>query len=201
MTEYDERYESTGNGKGTRWTRRRAGIGIAAVGLAGVLAAGSGLFFARHAGAGHGHGAWCAAEGDDACGQGRSWKHGFGHGRHHRDHDPEEVRERIGFVSDRVLGYVDASEQQRVAIDGILDRSVEEGFTLMGEREGLHERLSVLLTASEVDRDALEALRARQIELADAVSRQLTNHLAEIAEVLTPEQRGELAELHERFRR
>jgi protein CpxP len=96
---------------------------------------------------------------------------------------------------------VDASEEQRVAVDGILDRSVEEGFALMGEREDLHEQISVLLSASEVDREALEALRAQQIEFADAVSRQLTNHLAEIAEVLTPEQRSELAELHERFRR
>ena len=199
MTDYEDRYDNLDESKGRRRSRGRLVAGMAAAGMIGVLAAGSGLVFARHAGAGSGHGAWCAAEERGSCGQGR-WG-GFGHGRHHREHDPEAVRERIGFVSGRILGYVDASEEQRGVIEGILDRSVEQIFALVGEREDAHEQLSTLLSSPEVDREALEALRVQHIELADAVSRQLTTSLAEIADVLTPEQRADLTELHERFRR
>jgi Spy/CpxP family protein refolding chaperone len=176
---------------------------MTAAGVVGVLVTGGGLILARHAGAGSGHGAWCPAEGQGACGHERWGGHGFGHGRFRgdHDHDPEEVRERIGFVSDRILGYLDASEAQREAIDEILDRSVAETFASLGQRGEVHEQLSALLASPEVDRAALESLRAQQIALADTLSRELTTTLADIADVLTPEQRSDLAELHERFRR
>ena len=46
-----------------------------------------------------------------------------------------------------------------------------------------------LLTASTIDRAALEKVRAERLAEADRVSRELVNALADVAEVLTPEQR------------
>jgi Spy/CpxP family protein refolding chaperone len=63
-------------------------------------------------------------------------------------------------------------------------------------RESLHaaRREAIeLLTQERVDAAALEALRARQVGLADEASRRFTRALAEAAEVLTPGQRKQLA--------
>jgi Spy/CpxP family protein refolding chaperone len=51
-----------------------------------------------------------------------------------------------------------------------------------------------LLAEPTVDRAALEVLRAGQLQLAEGASRRLTQALADVADVLTPEQRRQLAE-------
>jgi Spy/CpxP family protein refolding chaperone len=50
-----------------------------------------------------------------------------------------------------------------------------------------------LLLAPEIDRAAMEALRSEQMDQADAISRALVTKLADVANVLTPEQRSEVA--------
>ena len=51
-----------------------------------------------------------------------------------------------------------------------------------------------LLAKPTVDRAAIEAIRAQEIQSADAMSRRFVQSLADVAEVLTPEQRAQLAE-------
>src|SRR5207247_1603810 len=51
-----------------------------------------------------------------------------------------------------------------------------------------------LLSQQHVDRAALESLRADQLKLAENASQRLTQALADVADVLTPEQRQQLAE-------
>jgi Spy/CpxP family protein refolding chaperone len=51
-----------------------------------------------------------------------------------------------------------------------------------------------LLAKPNVDRAAIEAIRAQEIQSADAMSRRFVQSLADVAEVLTPEQRAQLAE-------
>jgi Spy/CpxP family protein refolding chaperone len=51
-----------------------------------------------------------------------------------------------------------------------------------------------LLAMPVIDRQALEQLRAMQMQAADAKSRRMTQAMAEAAEVLTPEQRVKVAE-------
>ena len=51
-----------------------------------------------------------------------------------------------------------------------------------------------LLSRESVDRAALETLRADQLRLADQASMRFTQALADVADVLTPEQRKQLAE-------
>jgi periplasmic protein CpxP/Spy len=65
-------------------------------------------------------------------------------------------------------------------------------------REGRHQALA-LLSQPTIDRGALEALRANQLQMAEQASRRLTQALADAADVLTPEQRRQLAERAERW--
>ena len=51
-----------------------------------------------------------------------------------------------------------------------------------------------LLTATTIDRAAIEKLRADQIALADSVSKRVTQALGDAAEVLSPEQRRKLSD-------
>jgi Spy/CpxP family protein refolding chaperone len=57
-----------------------------------------------------------------------------------------------------------------------------------------------LLTADTIDRGAIEALRAEHLQLAERASRRFAQVLADMAEVLTPEQRKDLAGRMERHR-
>jgi len=51
-----------------------------------------------------------------------------------------------------------------------------------------------LLSQQNIDRAALETLRTEQLKLAEQASQRLTQALADVADVLTPEQRQRLAE-------
>ena len=57
------------------------------------------------------------------------------------------------------------------------------------------------LTQPNVDRATLEDLRRAELQLAESASSRIVTALADIADVLTPEQRAELVKMAERFRR
>jgi Spy/CpxP family protein refolding chaperone len=62
------------------------------------------------------------------------------------------------------------------------------------------QRAAGLLTQPTVDRAAIEAFRVEQMALADAASKRFAQALADMAEVLTPEQRRKVSEHLERRR-
>jgi len=122
----------------------------------------------------------------------------FGHGHHH---DPEVMRERIEFVAGLLLHRVGASDTQEEQVQAILDRTVSDLHQLreeLGHRE-LHQAAIAELTAEKIDRVALEELRVRKLAAIDTMSRRIVEALAEIGEVLTPEQRLGLTGLAERL--
>ena len=62
------------------------------------------------------------------------------------------------------------------------------------------EDLRSLLLSRDVDRFAIESLRAEKLALADAVSKEVTAMMIDVAGVLTPEQRVQLDERIKDFR-
>ena len=95
---------------------------------------------------------------------------------------------------DDMLDEVDATDDQRTQVHAIATAAIAD----MGEfrefkREG-RQALVEALTQETIDREALEALRLRKLETADRASQRLVTALADVAEVLTPAQRAELAE-------
>jgi Spy/CpxP family protein refolding chaperone len=122
----------------------------------------------------------------------------FGHGRHAQD--PEQAREHAEFAAEWILRVVGASDTQQAQVRGIIGTSVESLFPLADQHRTHRDELIAALSGPTVDHEALERVRQAELELADTASRQLVASLAEIAEVLTPEQRTELLALAERFR-
>ena len=147
-------------------------VGAAAVG---------GLLMASYAAAAAGwFGGWRHGHSRGECGE-----HGF---------DAERARDHAGFATDWMLRHIDASKEQEESIEGIVSSLIGEvGGLVEPHREGREDFLA-WLADQEIDRSRLEDLRQRQIAMADSASRLLADAIADIAEVLTPEQRAELLE-------
>lgn len=127
---------------------------------------------------------------------------GFGPGCGHFGHGPwaasgpeaaEARREWVGFAIDRMLTKVEASDTQKGEVQAIVDRLANKMQPLRETLAANRESMVQLLLAPEIDRAKIEALRGEQLDQADAISRALVTTLADVADVLTPEQRSALA--------
>lgn len=98
---------------------------------------------------------------------------------------------------DRMLKHfyveVDATDAQKQRLDPIVKQAAKDLLPMRERLHGARAEALQLLTQDRVDPAAIEALRAKQIQLADEASRRLSRAIAEAAEVLTPAQRKELA--------
>ena len=117
----------------------------------------------------------------------------FGHGRWHGRVDPATLDERVARMLQHLYIEIDATEAQKQQLDPIVKQAAKD---LLPLREQLHtgRREAIeLLSQERVDPAALEALRSRHVGLADEASRRLTRAIGEVADVLTPAQRKDLA--------
>ena len=107
--------------------------------------------------------------------------------------DPADLDKHLDRMLKHLYVEIDATEEQKRRLEPIVKQAAKD---LLPLRENLHagRREAIeLLTQERVDPAALEALRAKQLGLADEASRRLTRAIGEAAEVLTPAQRKELA--------
>ena len=112
-------------------------------------------------------------------------------------HSPGDHASRIAM---HMLDDVDASDAQRQQVQSIITAHNETLNSMRDAGKKLHQESRALLSAPTIDRTALENLRQQQIASFDRSSREMTAMLADIAEVLTPEQRQQLAEkMQKRF--
>ena len=120
----------------------------------------------------------------------------FGHGRWHARGpiDPADLEKHLDRMLKHLYVEIDATEEQKQRLEPIVKQAASD---LLPLREKLHagrREAMELLSQDRVDPAALEALRAKQIGLADEASRRLTRAIAEAADALTPAQRKGLAE-------
>jgi Spy/CpxP family protein refolding chaperone len=107
--------------------------------------------------------------------------------------DPAAMQERLERMLKHAYVEIDATPAQQQKIDPLVKQAAEELRPLRQKvREARREGLK-LFSAESIDRAAIERLRQEQIAAADAASQRLTRALADVAEVLTPEQRKTLA--------
>jgi Spy/CpxP family protein refolding chaperone len=108
--------------------------------------------------------------------------------------DPEAMQRRAEAMVKYWLADVDATEDQQKRIAGIMTATMKELAPLREKHRDARRQATALLAKPQIDRGALEAIRAQELAAADQVSRRITQSLADAAEVLTPEQRTKLAE-------
>jgi len=117
----------------------------------------------------------------------------FAQGRRHGPIDAADLDKHLDRMLKHLYVEIDATEAQKQQLEPIVKQAAKD---LLPMRESLHagrREAIALLSQERIDPAALEALRAKQIGLADEASRRLTRAIAEAAEVLTPAQRKELA--------
>ncbi len=125
-----------------------------------------------------------------------------GHGQHRFGaSDPDLARERADFAIEWVLGRVDATDAQIEQVKGVVGSSFDEIWPLAEQHRTNHKALVTELSQTTIDRAAIEEIRKAELELAEQASSRLVDALANVAEVLTPEQRNELIEQAQRFHR
>jgi len=95
---------------------------------------------------------------------------------------------------------IDASDEQKQRLDPIVKQAVKDLLPLRDKARTARKQAVDLLTAETVDRAAIEALRAEQLQLAEQASRRVVQAFADVAEVLTPAQRKEIAARMEKYR-
>lgn len=121
-------------------------------------------------------------------------------GRHRGERDIEDVKDHASHAVEHVLERVDATDDQVERIQAIVADGLDELAAAHGPKQDRHAELKEILTAETIDRDAMEAIRRRHLAKADEMTLIASNRLGEILEILTPEQRVQLADRLEKHR-
>jgi Spy/CpxP family protein refolding chaperone len=119
--------------------------------------------------------------------------HGHGHGLMGMAADPAKMDEGVERMVKRFASRVDATPEQQQKLAVIAKGAARDIGPVHARLRDAHKAALAIAGAAQVDRAAIEKLRAEQLQLADTVSRRMTQALADAAEVLTPEQRRKIA--------
>ncbi len=132
-------------------------------------------------------------------GERRGW---FGRHRHGgwANLSDEEIESRINRVVKHVAIEIDATPEQTVKITQLISAVAKDMKPLRGEFREAGKKMHDLLISDTIDREALEKLRSERLAEIDRRSRQVINAVADVAEVLTAEQRATLNKRIEEFR-
>jgi Spy/CpxP family protein refolding chaperone len=101
--------------------------------------------------------------------------------------------------ADRAVRHVaielDATPEQQQKLEAIAKSAVTDLAPLRDKVRATHQKVRELLTASSVDRAAIEKLRAEQVVTMDGLSKRIAQAVGDAAEVLTSDQRRKLGEM------
>jgi periplasmic protein CpxP/Spy len=109
-------------------------------------------------------------------------------------HSAEHMAKAMDHRISRMIKAVDGTPEQKDRLMKLSQAAMADMKPLREQHMAARKKSMELLAAPSVDRNALEQLRAQQTALRDAMSKRMTQHMADAAEVLTPAQRSKLAE-------
>jgi Spy/CpxP family protein refolding chaperone len=121
------------------------------------------------------------------CGQG-----GWHHGNHHWSES--NITKRMNRLTDRLIDHVDASQEQGEQIKSIVSSYVPRLQSMKSGHLDNRNAFTHLLTQPEIDRGELERVRQAEFALLNQNSGELVQMIADIADVLTHDQRLKLAD-------
>ncbi len=172
--------ETMGTGGRRSWGRRGLWLGGGVLAALALLAAVAPKAWAYRALAGHGFGG----------GQAR-----FGA----LMHDPAAAKAHVGTAVELALGGVNATDDQKQQARRITDRMVDDFLPLAESHKEFHQALVTEFQKPQIDRAAIEQLRRQELALVDQASQKLVGDVADLAAVLTPEQRTQLVQVMQRL--
>jgi len=106
--------------------------------------------------------------------------------------DLEDIKSHAEHFIGRALDRLDATDEQSAAIQTIVAATINDLYDVRGDRELDHKELRDLVLADSIDRAAIEQFRQSHMARADEMSQIVAAGLADIMNILTPEQRREL---------
>jgi periplasmic protein CpxP/Spy len=127
-------------------------------------------------------------------GFGPPWRSGWHGGWGGGPLTPAQIDDRIERMTKHAAIELDATADQQAKIATILKAAVAELRPLREKAQAARAQAVTLLTAANVDRTAIEKLRAEQVALAETASKRIAQALADVADVLNPEQRKKVAD-------
>ncbi len=121
---------------------------------------------------------------------------GFGPFRHGScgSMEPAQVEKKIDRIAGWIVEDLGGTAEQQARLAAIAKAAAKDLAPVHDELAAGRRQAVEILTAPQVDRAALEAHRARQMQLVTTASERLTVAVADAAEVLTPEQRVKAAD-------
>lgn len=108
--------------------------------------------------------------------------------------DPAKLDEHLDRMLKHLYVEVDATDAQKQRLGPIVRAATRDLLPIRDQMRDARRQAVTLLSQPSIDRTALESLRASQLQLAEQASKRFTQALADVADVLTPEQRKQLAE-------
>lgn len=112
----------------------------------------------------------------------------------------EQIEKRVTKMVRHFAVEIDATDAQQDKIKEVALATVFEMKPLRAEYRAAGEALASLLTADQVDRAAIEEIRAERMAATDAVSQTLLTAMTDVSEILTVEQRQQLSERVEKIK-
>jgi len=121
-------------------------------------------------------------------------------GRHHaRPSSPDELSEHMEHGLEHLLDKVDATDAQQAQAAALADRRAPELFALMAEGRKLKQQAKQVLLAEQLDKAKLAELRGKLDAVYARTADATLGGFFELAELLTPAQRKQVAERLARF--
>lgn len=114
--------------------------------------------------------------------------------------DAAQLDERIERMLKHLFAQINATPEQQQKLAPIVKQAAKDLQPLRAQMQTVRKQAVEIMSADQVDRAALERLRTEQMHTADALSKRVTQALADAGEILTPAQRKELAEHMQRRR-
>jgi protein CpxP len=133
---------------------------------------------------------------------GKVWKTGWRRGGSHFGSMSAEEREKqIVRMVKHLAVEIDATSEQQTKLVTLIKSVAEDMLPMKAKMHESREQALKLLTATTIDREAIETMRLAKLAEADTISKNLVTAVADAAEILTPEQRKTVAERIETFRK
>jgi periplasmic protein CpxP/Spy len=114
--------------------------------------------------------------------------------------DAAQLDERIERMLKHLFSKINATPEQQQKLTPIIKQAAKEMQPLRAQMQAVRKQAVDIMSAEQIDRAAIERVRTEQMQTADALSKRVTQALADAGEILTPAQRKELAEHMQRRR-